>query len=295
MKRGLTTKRFQDGKVVLERAMLTKRFELELLREGCFGCKTCLKVCPMSAITASEPALQDGKLARKVTIDFLAEECNFCGECAVVCPSQSMCIMVDGKATAPVVEYGAFPTLVGRIDVAVAKCDAGCGLACVESCPVKAIAVSVVECGDGGKQIEAVDVDRDKCFYCVMCEAACPEAAIKVIKPYMGAVWLNTLRCPGGCQACVDSCPSSALYMGDDGGVGVNETFCVYCGACEEVCPAEGALRIRRTGVRHTDVKSGAWTKALDKLIAPEASARELGIKSSAKQRAVAVGKVGKQ
>jgi len=294
MRRGTTTKRLHDGKVVLERAMVVKRFELELLRDPCFGCKTCFKVCPMNAITASDPIVQDGKLARKVLIDFLPESCNFCGECAVVCPSQSMRIFVDGEAKAPVVEYDAFPTLEEKIEVEVAKCDPRCGLACDESCPVRAIEVSVVDCGGGEKQIEAVNVDLDKCFYCVKCEVACPEAAIKVVKPFSGAVLLNTLKCPSGCQACVDCCPSNALFLGD-GGVEVNETFCVYCGACEEVCPIEGALRIKRTGVLHTDVKSGAWTKAIEKLIAPEASARELGLKSFVKQRAVAIGKFGKQ
>ena len=46
----------------------------------------------------------------------------------------------------------------------------------------------------------------------------------------------------------------------------VKDSNCVYCGACKIVCPEEGALELNRTRIRHTEIRSGAWNKALEKL-----------------------------
>ena len=72
-----------------------------------------------------------------------------------------------------------------------------------------------------------------------------------------------------------------------DGRLAFDERFCLYCGACQEVCPEEGAIVVERHRVLHTEVKSAAWTAALEKLISLEAAALELEAKSQAKRRQV--------
>jgi formate hydrogenlyase subunit 6/NADH:ubiquinone oxidoreductase subunit I len=59
--------------------------------------------------------------------------------------------------------------------------------------------------------------------------------------------------------------------------------FCVYCGACKVVCPAEEALELKRTKISHTPVHSGAWNKALEKLASPIDMTKELKAKGSRK------------
>jgi formate hydrogenlyase subunit 6/NADH:ubiquinone oxidoreductase subunit I len=64
----------------------------------------------------------------------------------------------------------------------------------------------------------------------------------------------------------------------------ITEEFCIYCGACQKVCP-EKAIRVNRTQVLHTDVKSGAWVKALEKLASYRSSAKEINCKSGKKRK----------
>jgi 4Fe-4S ferredoxin len=44
-----------------------------------------------------------------------------------------------------------------------------------------------------------------------------------------------------------------------------NEEFCIYCGACENVCPVE-AIDVKRTNVNYTPTKSKSWQKRLESL-----------------------------
>jgi predicted molibdopterin-dependent oxidoreductase YjgC len=71
----------------------------------------------------------------------------------------------------------------------------------------------------------------------------------------------------------------------DDDKVRVNESFCVYCGACRNVCPVGGALELQRMGIRHTSVKSGAWNKALEKLASTKEISKELRAKGAIKAK----------
>jgi Fe-S-cluster-containing hydrogenase component 2 len=83
----------------------------------------------------------------------------------------------------------------------------------------------------------------------------------------------------------LDVCPiTGTLYFSEeDKKVHVDETFCVYCGACKIVCPVDGALELKRTKITHTPVHSGAWNKALERLTSPVEMAKELKATSSRK------------
>jgi Fe-S-cluster-containing hydrogenase component 2 len=79
--------------------------------------------------------------------------------------------------------------------------------------------------------------------------------------------------CPAGCHACADICPSNALHR-EDGGVRLRERLCIFCGACRNVCPVEGALEIRRERIAHHPVRSHLWTEMQGKLVSREAKLR---------------------
>lgn len=285
MKRGSTIKRETDERLVLERRMITKRYVLELVRDKCIGCEICAAACPTEAVKLIRGTVEEGRLVEKPTIDISVEKCNFCGECVVLCPVNALQMTVDGEAKIPTVEMETFPTLIKEIAVEVEKCRPTCELACQESCPVECIEV-LTERGPEGEITKIVDVkiNREECIYCVQCEVACPEGAISVVKPYEGIILLDVARCPEGCQACVDVCPTDALQM-KDGALILDERFCLYCGACQQVCPEEGAIVVMRHAILHTEIKSGAWNAALEKLTSVETVSRELDAKSRMKLR----------
>jgi 4Fe-4S ferredoxin len=132
--------------------------------------------------------------------------------------------------------------------------------------------------------VRQVEVDRGLCIACTRCMELGPQGGFTVTKPYQGHVRLSVQLCPPGCQACADVCPSNAIsYDGER--VHVDERFCLFCGACENVCPAEGAIRVQRTAILHTPIESGAWVKALEKLVSFEAVVREYDRKGQLRRR----------
>ncbi|MEA3459350.1 MAG: 4Fe-4S binding protein [Chloroflexota bacterium] len=287
MKRGTTIKREVDRKLVLERKMIVRPYRLELDREKCIGCQIGMLACPQEAVGLSPALLKDGRLAEKPLVDIDPSKCNFCGECVVLCPVNALSLTINGEPEIPVVKWEAFPTLVKEITVEVEKCKPDCELACQESCPVECIEVNV-ERDEKGEIARILDVkiNREECIYCKQCEVACPEGAISVIKPWRGILRLDVKRCPEGCQACVDICPTDALTI-KDGQLVFDERFCLYCGACQEVCPEEGAILVERYRILHSEIKSAAWTDALEKLVSLEVAAQELEAKSQSKRRDV--------
>ena len=285
MKRGSTIKHETDHRLILERRMIARRYVLALDREKCIGCSIGVLACPKEAVGLSPALLKDGRMVEKPLVDIDPGKCNFCGECVVLCPVNALSLTINGEPEIPVVKGEAFPTLIKEITVDVEKCQPDCGLACQESCPVKCIEVSV-ERDEKGEVTRILDVgiNREECIYCVQCEVACPEGAIAVTKPWEGVLRLDVERCPEGCQACVDACPTDALSL-QDGQLAFDERFCLYCGACQEVCPEEGAIVVELHRILHSEIKSAAWTAALEKLISLEAAALELEAKSQVKRR----------
>jgi len=48
---------------------------------------------------------------------------------------------------------------------------------------------------------------------------------------------LEAGRCPAGCRACAEVCPTGAVRPEGDGPA-IDTGLCVFCGACEKACPA---------------------------------------------------------
>lgn len=283
------TKHRRDKKLVLERKTLAKRHVLTLDDDRCVGCGICEAICPKQAPKLSPPVTRDGRLVQKPCVDFEADKCIFCGECVDLCPTNALRMEINGEPRLPIFEVEAFPTLRKVIAVDANKCWYGavtviCDLECQKECPTEAIEVTVEKTGEeSAERIVDFKVLEEKCIFCKKCEKACPEDAIYVIKPFRGTLRIDTNLCPKGCQVCVDICPSKALSIDEDKKLVINEEFCIYCGACQQVCP-EKAIEVNRTQVLHTDVKSGAWTKALEKLTSHKSLIKEISSKSGKKR-----------
>src|SRR5207244_2864969 len=52
---------------------------------------------------------------------------------------------------------------------------------------------------------------------------------------------VDSSKCPNGCQACADACPTNAITL-DGGRLRLDLGRCLFCTDCLEACP-EGAIR----------------------------------------------------
>ena len=286
MKRGTTRKQSTSEALVLDRRMITRHQRLELDRIKCVGCELCVAVCPPEAIEFVPGAVEEGQLVQRPTVDIEAQKCHFCGECVIVCPVNALSIIIDGEERILVWEYEVFPILTKEITWDASKLPKDKADTVVEVCPTEVISVQVTRTKTGKvRRVKDVQVDESDCIYCKQCEVACPEA-FSATHPFEGIIRLNASLCPAGCQACADICPTDALVM-RDGQLILEERFCLYCGACSQVCPVPEALLVRRHRIRHTPIKSGAWTYAVEKLVSMELAAEEMELKSQAKRRSV--------
>ena len=284
MTRGKTIRHESPEAVTLLRPMVTRRYELKADHESCCGCGTCAKVCPREAITLSEVVLADGRVVGKPQVD-IDVKCSFCGECVALCPTHSLVITVNGQEEVPVQKGEAFPFLIRRVSIDQKVLAETSDVAYIDDCPRGAISADVRR-DTAGEVISVTNVaiDRGKCVNCTHCMEEGPKGGFAITKPYRGRTALDVSLCPVGCQACADVCPSGAITY-DGTRVHLDERFCLYCGVCEQVCPAEGAVWIVRSGFLHTPIESGAWCKALEKLVSVHEVVREYDVKSQGKRR----------
>src|SRR5450755_4278950 len=61
---------------------------------------------------------------------------------------------------------------------------------------------------------------------------------------FRGLPVLDESKCPDGCRACVEACPTDAIAR-DDQGLRLDLGRCLFCTECVEACP-EGAIRYTR-------------------------------------------------
>jgi 4Fe-4S ferredoxin len=294
-----TLKKESAEALTLEWILHVKNYKLTLDKNHCVGCQICNLACPKEAIKTTKQAKVEGEKARKAKIDVDLTKCNFCGICDISCPYGAIRVSLDGQHILSVVEKESFPQLVRVIQVNTSKCPTDC-VECEDACPLDLIKVSWQS--PDGKTIEGsgsltemervgfkvkVDVLKEYCPCCRVCEIKCPEGVMHVRKFLYGKMAIHPEKCPKDCKDCLDVCPiTGALYLSDgDKKVRVNEMFCVYCGACKLVCPVEEALELKRTHVSHTPVKSGAWNKALERLTSPIEMTKELKTKGSLRAR----------
>ncbi|MHA1710937.1 MAG: 4Fe-4S dicluster domain-containing protein [Candidatus Freyarchaeota archaeon] len=288
-----------EGKLILERVHYVRKYSLILDRGLCVGCELCKLVCPKEAITIKTFPKVEGEPVKRPVINIDEQKCNYCGMCDIICLYGAIRVEIDNKPMIPVIETESFPQLIRDIEVDATKCKVGC-VECEEVCPLHIITVTIRT--PEGKEVSvkelesmpskegltvSVDIKRELCPCCRICEIKCPDEAIRVQKIIHGSIRINTEKCPEGCRDCLDVCPiTGALYLSEeDNKVHVDEVYCVYCGVCRLVCPVEGALELQRTLIRHTPVRSGAWNKALERLTSTKDMTKELRAKGMTKAR----------
>jgi NAD-dependent dihydropyrimidine dehydrogenase PreA subunit len=214
---------------------------------------------------------------------------------------------MDGKHALSIVEKDSFPQLVRDIQADVSKCTPAC-VECEEACPLDLIKLAwltpegktvenaaFLSEADKAKLKAKIDVQKDYCPCCKVCEIKCPEGIMHVKKFFSGKISIRLEKCPKDCKNCLDVCPiTGALYLSEnDGKVHADEMFCVYCGACKLVCPVDETLEVKRSRISHTSVRSGAWNKALERLTSPVEMTKELKTKGSLRARESVKKRVG--
>lgn len=292
-----TIKRDTAEALTLEWVLHVKNYKLNLDKNLCVGCQICALACPKEAIKIEKQPKKEREKAEKAKVDVDLAKCNFCAICDVLCPFGAIKVTVNGEHLLSVVEKESFPQLIRDIQVDTSKCPIDC-VECEEVCPLDLIKITRVSAD--GKVVEnfedlaeerrksiqiKIDVEKERCPCCRICEFKCPEGVMHIRKFFHGKIAIHPEKCPEGCTDCLDACPiTGALYLSNkDNKVHVNEVYCMYCGACKVVCPEEEALELRRTKIIHTPVRSGAWNKALERLTSTLEMSKELKAAGSRK------------
>ena len=268
-------KKEEGGILEVGQILYTKHFKLTVDRGRCTGCELCRLACPRSAISLISADTTVGSPSSPL-VDVDGDKCDFHGICAAICPFGAIKITINGEEALPAVDKESFPVLERDIRINSSLCKQGCKK-CEKICPLDIIKVSETVGGT------VVDVHKEQCAGCRICWMECPDNVIEVSKYIEGGISIDTAACPEGCRNCVDICPVKALARDESGKIYAKDMHCIYCGVCLQVCPADGALSVKRTSVRSTGADSGAWYRALEKLTSAEGLARELAAKRTYK------------
>jgi len=68
-------------------------------------------------------------------------------------------------------------------------------------------------------------------------EKRCPAMMCRALIAY----YIDLDKCARGCDACVGSCPTEAIFTTKDRKKAIDQTICVKCGECMSACPPEYA------------------------------------------------------
>ena len=286
--------------LTLEWILQAKNYKLTLDKNRCVGCQICSVACPKDAIKTQKQPKIKGEKAKKAKVDIDLAKCNFCGICDITCPYGAIKVELNGEHNLSILAKNSYPQLIRGISVDTHKCEKEC-VECENACPLSLIKLRKI--GFDGKPIQDIavlsqnekkrvqinlDIQKNYCPTCKLCEVKCNQGALKVDKTFEGKICLNPEKCPEGCTDCLDICPiPGALNLSEDKKIHVNELLCTYCGACKNVCPVDDALSVKRTKVKHTPIHSGTWNKALERITSTEDAIKEFKSEAAESRRKV--------
>jgi 4Fe-4S ferredoxin len=230
------TEKIKEGSLdKIKMQFLTEKLELILDRDKCTGCCVCVRACPKQAFTKAEPegpATFFGKQVilkrKKYYVPFIHDPnvCVFCGLCTYLCPFDALRVQKNGELIEP-----------DNIKIAELKA-------------IPKLDAEMVELESGKKA-----------------------------KVYMkGTIEIVASECNVGCKNCADICPSGAIVAKpdiisknkseweQDLKMEIYPSKCIYCGACDAVCPT-GALKLSVNEVKYSgDYNSPFWDDVLDRI-----------------------------
>jgi 4Fe-4S ferredoxin len=238
-------------------------------------------------------------------VDIDLAKCTFCGVCDVTCPYGAIEVTLNGVHNLALIAKESYPKIKRTFVLDSGLCPKDC-FECETVCPFQLIKVSKV--GFNGQPVESiavlsptekrrikvsVDIQKEYCPTCKICEVKCPSKILKVTKIFEGKIAINTNNCPSNCRECVEACPIPnvlTVNAAADGKVVVNDDVCcTFCGACKNVCPVTDALMVTRVKVAHERIHSGTWNKALERLTSKRDGVKALKAVASIKKRDVVI------
>jgi ferredoxin len=230
----------------------------------CVVCLDCLDVCPVDAIRygRATPAMVPRAGLPTVTArrELLAAGSTALAAVALMPLRGLRASVLPTKAGGGPVS----PPGSGDRERFVARCTA-CQL-CVLTCPTHVLQPAVSEYGLGGVFQPRLSFRHGFCEYdCQRCTTVCPNGALLPLtreqkqRTQLGIARLYKDRCivycrGEACGACVELCPTHAVYSRDDGGLLYPEMAagaCIGCGACEYACPLEPKAIAVHASVAH--------------------------------------------
>jgi len=176
------SRRCTPEKLVVERAIYTKRYSLVLDNQRCVGCEICQIACPKEAISVEKSPKSKEKKLIKSTVKVDESKCHFCGICTLICPFGAFTLTMNSERWVPVLEKESFPQFIHEVTVDETKCPADCR-ECENACPLKLIKVTSNK-ASGRVQVQ---VEREYCSDCRLCEDKCPKGDITTRKIFTGS------------------------------------------------------------------------------------------------------------
>ncbi|MCJ7560918.1 RnfABCDGE type electron transport complex subunit D [Candidatus Bathyarchaeota archaeon] len=142
------------------------------------------------------------------------------------------------------------------------------------------------------KEFETAKVTN--CIRCGICLVSCRKnlAPILIKEAVDKGNWVKVkdlnveycIACPPNCQLCVDICPTNALVMSGEGEITVSPELCIYCKACQNICP-RGEIHVTIDRILHLPITSATWITVLERFASYPAATKELAAKSMKKLR----------
>jgi len=203
-------------------------------------------------------------LMNSVGMEIDEEKCQGCGICVKICPVDAMDRGPIGVAKKGLLA-NVIPTLVDPV-----KCSY-CGL-CSYLCPWNAI---TLQKDDEDVPLEELDIVKKKAVPELIVKKIKCKEGIEDAKAFLeGNLTIKTEHCAGGCNTCIDVCPTAALTVEkadtpwEKGRkIVVDEEKCFLCGTCTNACPVFDAMKLTITKINSKgDYNAVMWDAVTNKL-----------------------------